>query len=84
MQTIIIIATIIITVLFIWIIIELRKSKQPQQNSEAMGLLLQNMNQLRESLDEKVSQSSRVPRTVQTHQEDRQGQLCNSLYGSKF
>jgi DNA recombination protein RmuC len=68
MQTLIIIIGLILAVLIAWLIFEVRKNRTPgsKEDSNAMQLLLQNMNQLRESLDEKVSASNRdMSRAVQ-------------------
>lgn len=56
--------------LLIWLIIEVKKSQKQEpkkDDSEAMKLLLQNMNYLRESMEEKISGSNRdMSRAVQT------------------
>ncbi len=56
------ISIIFIFILLLWVIFELKKKQKEQgekQDSEAMRLLLQQMNTLQESLDKKVSQSNR-------------------------
>lgn len=57
--------------LLIWLIIEVKKSnnkpESKNQDSEAMKLLLQNMNHLRESMEEKITGSNRdMSRAVKT------------------
>ncbi len=62
MEIILTIIGIIFIGLLIWLIIEVKKSQKqkPQnQDSEAMKLLLQNMNHLRESMEEKIAGSNR-------------------------
>ncbi|MGB0925325.1 MAG: DNA recombination protein RmuC [Minisyncoccia bacterium] len=70
MEIIITIIGIIFIGLLIYLIIEVKKSQnKPVQNqdSEAMKLLLQNMNHLRESMEEKISGSNRdMSRAVKT------------------
>jgi len=59
MEIILLIIGIGIIILLTWLILEMKKHQKPKENSEAMGLLLQQMNQLRDSLDEQVSRSSK-------------------------
>lgn len=70
MEIILIIIGIIFITLLLWLIIEVRKNKNNQKqntDSEAMQLLLQNMNHLRESMEEKITGSNRdMSRAVQT------------------
>lgn len=59
MEIILVIIGIGIVILLTWLIIEIKKNQRPKENTEAMSLLLQHMNQLRDSLDEQVSRSSK-------------------------
>lgn len=60
METTLMILLAVLLCAVIWLIIEQRKLQKPKESdSEAFSLLLQNMNQLRESLDDKVTNSHR-------------------------
>lgn len=69
METILLIIGLVFIGLLIWLITEVRKNRKPQNETsgEAMNLLMQNMNHLRESFDEKLTTSNRdMSRAVQT------------------
>ena len=59
MQTTLIIVAIILALLITWLIFEVRKNHKPKTDGDAMQLLMQNMNQLRETVDDKMTNSSR-------------------------
>ena len=69
MNTIIIIIGVIFILLLIWLIFEVKKSqtKKPREDSNAMQMLLQQMNSLRESMEDKIAHSNRdMSRAVKT------------------
>lgn len=89
METTLIVIALVLGALLTWLIIEVRKknSSSGQEDSQAMQLLLQNMNQLRDSLDEKVSASSRdMSQAVQEqfNQSQRLIQQINSQVSSEL
>ena len=53
------ILAILITGLLIFLILEVRKSKKPQEDSSSMQMLLQQMNDLRSNMDEKITGSQK-------------------------
>lgn len=59
MNTLIIIVGLLILITLIWLIIETKKKKEQKEDSGAMQLLLQQMNNLRESMDDKLVGSQR-------------------------
>lgn len=70
MQTIITIIGVILILLLVWLILEVKKSQKKSnknEDSNAMKLLLQNMNHLRDSMEEKIADSNRdMSRAVKT------------------
>ncbi len=69
MNILYIILTIIFIGLLIWLIFEVKKSqtKKPAEDSNAMQMLLQQMNTLRESMEDKITGSNRdMSRAVKT------------------
>ncbi len=58
---ILVIIGIILVTLILWLIFEVRKNRKPvqQEDSNAMQMLMQNMNHLRESMEEKIAGSNR-------------------------
>ncbi len=81
MNTILITIGIIFIILLVWLIIEVKKSqnKKPHnQDSEAMKLLLQQMNTLRESMEERIADSNRdMSRAVRTQFSESQKLIQN-------
>jgi len=59
MEIVLIIIGVVAVILFGWLIIEIRNSRKPNGDASSMQLLLQNMHQLRESLNEQVLNSNR-------------------------
>lgn len=59
--------SIVLVSVTILLVIQIRKNRRPQNDNDAMQLLLQNMNHLRESLDEKIAGGNRdMSKAVQT------------------
>lgn len=81
METTLIIIAVVIASLLAWLIIEVRKGKRPQEatDSNAMQLLLQSMNQMRDSLDEKVSASSKDMSQAVQQQFDQSQKLIQQI-----
>lgn len=79
MQTILIILIVLLFLTVLYLIFEIRKNRQPQEDSSAMTLLLQQMNQLRDSLDEKVSSSSRDMSQAVQHQFTQSQKLIEQI-----
>lgn len=80
MEKILLIIGIIFIGLLIWLITEVRRNRTPQTDTsaEAMKLLMQNMNHLRESFDEKITTSNRdMSRAVQTQFSESQKLIQN-------
>lgn len=59
MNTILIFIGLAILGALIWLIIEIKKTKAPKEDTGAMQLLMQQMNNLRESMDDKLAGSQR-------------------------
>lgn len=81
METILIIIAVVLASLLVWLIIEVRRNKKPQESADAgaLQLLLQSMNQMRDSLDEKVSASSRDMSQVVQQQFDQSQKLIQQI-----
>ncbi len=79
METLFIIISLIVAGLLIWLIVEVRKKNSGSEDTNAMQLLLQNMNQLRDSLDEKVSSSSRDMSQAVQQQFDQSQRLIQQI-----
>ena len=68
----------VIIALLIFLIIETRKNRKPTEDSNAMQMLLQQMNDLRSNMDEKISGSNRdMSRAVQNQFSESQKLIQN-------
>ncbi|MDD3693817.1 MAG: DNA recombination protein RmuC [Candidatus Pacebacteria bacterium] len=67
MEIIIIIIGVLLLIALVWLIKEIKSGQKPQENSGEIQILLQQINHLRDSLDEKLTGSQRdMSRAVQT------------------
>lgn len=67
MEIIIIIIGVLLLIALMWLIKEIKSGQKPQENSGGIQILLQQINHLRDSLDEKLTGSQRdMSRAVQT------------------
>lgn len=79
MNIIFIILAVIIAGLLIWLIIETRKKNNPENDSNSMQLLLQNMHQLQQVVDKKIGDSNKTMSEAVTRQFSESQKLIRSI-----
>ena len=78
LNTILLIVGVIVIGLLVFLILEVRKNKKPNEDSNSMQMLLQQMNDLRSNMDEKITGSNRdMSRAVQNQFSESQKLIQN-------
>jgi DNA recombination protein RmuC len=78
LNIILIIVGVIVITLLVFLILEVRKNKKPTEDTNSMQMLLQQMNDLRSNMDEKISGSNRdMSQAVKTQFSESQKLIQN-------